>query len=145
MTSLRAAVKLLASILLAFLLTSCNASDETMGLDMVGYNHTDHDIGFFAVNGQGGAYVGRHEGGGGFVCCVSIPSKYYPGMTVTVRWGGEEIGETQTRIVKVPHYKPEDGCHFAVHFLRSGEIVVFVTIYYPENNNYPLNGNFVNS
>ena len=71
-------------------------------------------------------------------CCVSIPSKYTTGMTVTVRWGGEEIGKTQERVVAVPPYRPEDGAIFAVHFLRDGEIKVFVTMYLLGYPKYPL-------
>jgi hypothetical protein len=137
MAWLRTVVKLLLSILLACALSSCQASDDAMGLDVTGYNHTDKDIGFFSVDGQGGSFVIRH-GQGGFSCCVSIPSKYTTGMTVTVRWGGEEIGKTQERVVAVPPYRPEDGAIFAVHFLRDGEIKVFVTMYLLGYPKYPL-------
>ncbi|WP_322060975.1 DUF3304 domain-containing protein [Paraburkholderia sp. J63] len=140
MSSLRLAAKIVASILLAFALSSCVASDETMALEVVGYNHTNHDIGFFTVNGQGGAYLGKHEGGGGFVCCVAIPNNYKPGMTVTVRWGGEEVGKTREKVVEVPPYKPEDGGAFNVHFLRGGDVKVFVTMYMLGHPKYPLSG-----
>lgn len=144
MTSSKIVTRLLISILLALVLSSCHAGDDAMGLDVVGYNHTDRDIGFFTVNGQGGAYIGKHEGGGGSMCCVSIPSTYSPGMTVTVRWAGEQIGKTQVRVVKVPPYAPDDGGHFAVHFLRNGDVLVFVTMYYLESPHYPLKGSAAN-
>jgi hypothetical protein len=56
-----------------------------------------------------------------------------------VRWGGVEV-ETQERVVEVPPYTPEDGGHFAVHFLRHGEIRVFVTMFALWNPHYPLKG-----
>lgn len=111
-----------------------------MELEVVGYNHTDHDIGFFTINGQGGTYVGKHKGGGHFTCCVSIPSKYVPGMTVTVRWSAEEFEGTQERVVKVPPYTPDTTGVFAVHFLRSGDVAVFATMYALQHPNYPLKG-----
>jgi predicted small secreted protein len=126
--------------LLSTLLTGCHAANDAMGLDVVGYNHTDRDIGRFTVANGGGGYLGKHEGGGGFSCCASIPRLYKPGMTVTVRWGGVEV-ETQERVVEVPPYTPEDGGVLAVHFLRNGGIKVFVTMYvFLSHPNYPLKG-----
>jgi hypothetical protein len=129
----------LAFILLSVLLSSCRASDDTMGVDIVGYNHTDHDIGSFYVNDAGGAFEARHEGGGA-VCCVSIPRKYKAGMSVTVKWTDEMDEHPQTRMITVPPYTPADGGMFAVHFLRNGEIKVFVTMLAPWHPNYPLKG-----
>ncbi|NML32736.1 DUF3304 domain-containing protein [Paraburkholderia antibiotica] len=139
MTLLRAAAKIFALILFSIALSSCQAKSDTIGLDVTGYNHTDKDIGFYSVNGQGGSFVARH-GQGGSACCVSIPEKYIPGMTVTLRWGGEEIGKEQERVVSVPPYTADTAGHIAVHFLKNGDIEVFVTMYYPENANYPLKG-----
>ncbi|GFZ98796.1 hypothetical protein GCM10011408_19310 [Dyella caseinilytica] len=125
--------------MLITMLSGCFASDNTMSLDVVGYNHTDHDIGYFSVNNAGGAYEGKHEGGKS-VCCISISEKYKPGMTVTVRWGGLEIGTPQQRTVEVPPYHPDDGGEFHVHFLRDGNVKVFVTRYMLWHPNYPLKG-----
>jgi hypothetical protein len=117
------------------------AADDTMGLDVVGYNHTDHDIGGFSVNGEAGSYLGKHEGGGGFTCCVSLPAKYASGMTVSVRWTDEYNKNSQSRAVTVPPFGPKDTGVFAVHFLRNGEIKVFVTdLVYITNPDYPLKG-----
>ncbi|WP_240669142.1 DUF3304 domain-containing protein [Dyella sp. M7H15-1] len=91
--------------LLSMMLSSCYTSNDRMGLDVVGYNHTDRDIGWFTVGNGGGGILGKHKGGGGFVCCISIPRKYKPGMTVTVRWGGVER-ETQERAVQAPPIHP---------------------------------------
>ncbi|HET7329374.1 DUF3304 domain-containing protein [Dyella sp.] len=137
-SSSKVTVRLLTTVLLCLFLSSCRASDDTMGLDVVGYNHTNQDIGWFAVANGGGGYLGKHEQGG-FACCASIPRKYMPGMTVTVRWGGVDR-ETQERVVEVPPYTSADGGHFSVHFLRNGDIKVFVTMYYPRHPDYPLKG-----
>ncbi|WP_322028895.1 DUF3304 domain-containing protein [Paraburkholderia sp. J76] len=115
-------------------------ADETMGLDVVGYNHTDHDIGSFSVNSEAGSYIGKHEQGG-FACCVALPAKFSPGMTVTVKWTDAYNKNPQSRIVTVPPFSPKDTGVFAVHFLRSGEIKVFVTdLVFITNPDYPLKG-----
>jgi hypothetical protein len=71
---------------------------------------------------------------------MSIPRAYKPGMTVTVwwsDWGGENAME---RVVEVPRYGPDEGGHFAVHFLRGGEVKVFVTMMGLGHPDYPLKG-----
>ena len=113
-------------------------ADDTVGLDVVGYNHTDHSIGDFSVNREAGTFLARHEGGGGFTCCVSLPAKYTPGMTVT--WTDEYDEHQQSRVVAAPPYTPEDAGMFAIHFLRDGQIKVFVTMLAPWHPNYPLTG-----
>ncbi|GFZ98787.1 hypothetical protein GCM10011408_19300 [Dyella caseinilytica] len=99
------------------MLSGCFANDDTMSLDVVGYNHTNHDIGYFSVNSAGCPCIGKHEGGEKFTHCISIPSTYKSGMTVVLHWGGLEMGTPQQRAVEVPPYRPEDGGMFAVHFL----------------------------
>ncbi|GFZ92196.1 DUF3304 domain-containing protein [Dyella caseinilytica] len=143
MTALKKFAVALMFAMVSTLLSSCQAADDTMGLDVVGYNHTDHSIGDFSVNGEAGSFLARHSGGGGFACCVSLPSQYTPGMSVTVTWTDTYNAHPQSRVVVVPLYTPEDGGHFAVHFLRNGQIKVFVTMYYPEHPNYPLKGDEV--
>ena len=133
----RIALPLMLLVALCVSLAAC--ADDRMGLDVVGFNHTDHDIGDFNVNDAGGAYEGKHEGGKA-TCCISLPAKYRPGMTVQVTWSGLEVGTPQTRTVVVPPYGPHDTGEFDVHFLRNGEIKVFVTIYMTWHPNYPLKG-----
>ena len=130
---------LLPMLLAALCLSLAVCGDDRMGLDVVGYNHTDHDIGDFNVNDAGGAYEGKHEGGKA-TCCISLPAKYRPGMTVQVTWSGLEVGTPQTRTVVVPPYGPHDTGEFDVHFLRNGQVKVFVTMLGPLHPDYPLKG-----
>ena len=127
--------------LLSALLIHRNAeADGTMGLDVVGYNHTDHSIGDFSVNSEAGSFLARHEQSG-FACCVSLPAKYTPGMTVTVTWTDEYNKHPQSRTVPVPPFGPKDTGVFAVHFLCNGEIKVFVAdLVFLSNPDYPLKG-----
>ena len=133
----RIALPLMLLVALCVSLAAC--ADDRMGLDVVGFNHTDHDIGDFNVNDAGGAYEGKHEGGKA-TCCISLPAKYRPGMTVQVTWSGLEVGTPQTRTVVVPPYGPHDTGEFDVHFLRNGQVKVFVTMYMSWHPNYPLKG-----
>ena len=133
----RIALPLMLLVALCVPLAACG--DDRMGLDVVGFNHTDHDIGDFNVNDAGGAYEGKHEGGKA-TCCISLPAKYRPGMTVQVTWSGLEVGTPQTRTVVVPPYGPHDTGEFDVHFLRNGQVKVFVTMLGPLHPDYPLKG-----
>ena len=133
----RIALPLMLLVALCVSLAAC--ADDRMGLDVVGFNHTDHDIGDFNVNDAGGAYEGKHEGGKA-TCCISLPAKYRPGMTVQVTWSGLEVGTPQTRTVVVPPYGPHDTGEFDVHFLRNGQVKVFVTMLGPLHPDYPLKG-----
>lgn len=151
MMSPRKFVLILTFALLSVLISSCHAEpnngntytssgNQTMGLDVVGYNHTDHAIGDFSVNDRGGAFEAAHSGGGAS-CCIAIPEKYTPGMTVTVTWTDQYNEHPQSRVVPIPPYTSEDGGEFHVHFLRNGEIKVFVTaIIFLSNPDYPLKG-----
>ena len=133
----RIALPLMLLVALCVSLAAC--ADDRMGLDVVGFNHTDHDIGDFSANDAGGAYEGKHEGGKA-TCCISLPAKYQPGMTVQVTWSGLEVGTPQTRTVVVPPYGPHDTGEFDVHFLRNGQIKVFVTMHMLRHPDYPLKG-----
>ncbi|QAU23565.1 DUF3304 domain-containing protein [Dyella sp. M7H15-1] len=125
--------------LLSMMLSSCYNRNESIGLDVVGYNHTDRDIGWFSVGNGGGGVLLKHKQGG-FACCASIPRTYKPGMAVTVRWGGVER-ETQEQVVEVPPYTSKDTGVFAVHFLRNGSVKVFATdLVILSNPDYPLKG-----
>lgn len=129
---------LLCCLLLALPLAAC--SQEMVSLEIVGHNHTDHDVGSFGVNGYGAIYVGRHSGGGKFTCCINVPLKYKPGMTVQIDWTDERGENLQVRTVPVPPYSPGDTGQFSVHFLKNGDIKVFVVRYMLEHPNYPLKG-----
>ncbi|MGF6775421.1 DUF3304 domain-containing protein [Paraburkholderia sp. GAS334] len=140
MTTMKKLAGGLVLLLLSTMLSNCHAAADTMGLGVVGYHHTDHDIGDFSVNGEVGSYVGKHEEHGE-ACCVSLPAKYSPGMAVTVTWTDEYNKNPQIRAVPVPPFKPKDTGVFAVHFLRNGDIKVFVTdLVIISNPDYPLKG-----
>lgn len=126
----------LATISLLPLIFAC--SEELIPTNVVGYNHTDKDIGNFAVDGQGGGFLQAHRGGGKFSCCLSIPKPWRPNYKVTVNWTDDHGASYKERIVDVPRY--EKLGDVAVHFLRNGEVKVFVTMLTPRHPDYPLKG-----
>ncbi len=82
---------------------------------------------------------GHTEGGGKFTCCVTVPRVYKPGRTAKV---DGSIASTMFRRSgrRRPPYRPEEIGRFAVHFLRDGNIKVFVTMMALRHPDYPLKG-----
>ena len=60
----------------------------TVGVDVVPTHHlgNDYSVEDVYVNGQWGGDAGREGGGGGYVCCVLLPSKWRPGLVARVKW-----------------------------------------------------------
>ena len=102
------------------------------------YNHTDETIFDFSIND---AAVGRAivpHAGGGVTCCLSLPRKWQQGQQLKVRWATNMKAPYEERLVPVPEYKEVDG--FSIHFLRSGEVKVFVSRYRLGSSQYPFTG-----
>ncbi|WP_219724763.1 DUF3304 domain-containing protein, partial [Xanthomonas oryzae] len=90
------------------------------------------------VDGSEGGFLQANRGGGKFACCIDIPKPWKPGMTVTVGWTDDYDENYQERRVPVPRYDKYGD--MAVHFLRNGQIKVFVTMYALWHPDYPLKG-----
>ncbi|MGO4812243.1 DUF3304 domain-containing protein [Cupriavidus sp. 2MCAB6] len=128
------------SLLLAAFGTACTATSHAIAMDLVGYNYTDRYVAAYSVNGYPGANIYPHEGGGKFVCCISVPAEWQPGMTVTVKWSGKRNTNPipwKTRIVDVPPYTSKDRGHLAVHFFPNDEVKVLVTTKIVGHPDYP--------
>ncbi|MNR54077.1 hypothetical protein D3C85_1742010 [compost metagenome] len=69
-----------------------------------------------------------------------VPLVHEPGMTVKVRWVNRIDDVPQVRFVSVPPYRPDELGRFAVHFLRDGNVKVFVTMMSLHHPDYPLKG-----
>jgi hypothetical protein len=74
--------------LIGVLCVSCSKQSKTT-LNLTAYNHTDDGISWYSVStnegSDGGAgFLDAGAGGGGYSCCVSIPSVWQLGMVVTV-------------------------------------------------------------
>lgn len=111
-------------------------------VDMSGVHHLGgkFNIPQFYVDGHVGSNVGR-EGGGGFICCVLLPKKWRPGLSVEVRWEiGDWTNENRAEIdagnyrsvagpemiyiAQVPIERYEVAEHLWVHFFTGGKVRV---------------------
>ncbi|MPT19328.1 MAG: DUF3304 domain-containing protein [Pseudomonas sp.] len=79
---------LVSALFLAGLLLGACAAEQpkSLGAPIEGYNHTSAAINRFRVNGSGGPNISPYSGGGKQNCCVSLPVRWQPGMTVIVEW-----------------------------------------------------------
>jgi len=76
-----------AAALACITLQACSQSlPDRLGAPIEGYSHTSAAINYFMVNGNGGPNIGPYGGGGKQNCCVSLPRKWHPGLTVVVEW-----------------------------------------------------------
>ena len=126
-------------ILLTQVLTACQHKEESSPTGIVGYNHTDTTIVQFLINGGNGDSALRpHQGGGSTSCCVVVPDHWRPGLKVEISWT-TDLKTYHRQVVPIPEYDDKAG-HFAVHFLRNGQIKVFVSNLYLGHPDYPLTG-----
>lgn len=83
--------------LLAFALTGCdvatrNEQDDAFSPSgLSAYNYSNEGIQEFHLDGTWGSNVGVGAGGGA-VCCVSVPKKWRPRLTVTLEWRRSDCG-----------------------------------------------------
>jgi hypothetical protein len=132
-------------IVLTTLLLGC--SKPTKLLDFTAYNHTDEGIAWFAVNiseenGGVAGFLNAGAGGGGYTCCISLPSQWRTGLTVSITSAtvDGETERTKVQIVPIPRYDPATATTMNVHFLRNGAAKVFVTRIMLGHRDYPLKG-----
>lgn len=117
-------------------LTAC-WKEESIPVGIVGYNHTDSNIYQFLVNDGAGGGTDAHRGGGTTVCCAMVPNRWHPGMTVEISWT-TDLKNFRKQVVSVPKY--EKVGDLTVHFLRDGDVKVFVTGIFLGHQDYPLTG-----
>jgi hypothetical protein len=124
-------------------LSACN-SEQIIPAGVVGYNHTDKNIGTFSVrigkSRGGGGFLEAHRGGGSMVCCVGFPDPWRPGLTAIVGWTDNYNKNYQEREIPIPEYDAKRTGSVKVHFLRNGEIKIFLSLAFLGNPNYPLKG-----
>jgi Protein of unknown function (DUF3304) len=140
-------VGLLALLPLA-LLTGCFEEEKT-GVSYHAVNHTYETVAEITLNGEGGMATARKRGTSGSVCCVTVPAKWKPALTVTIAWenggswlldeNGKEVirdginvlvrGTRKSKTVTIPEYdKPED---LWIHFFPNDEIKLVFSKYGP--------------
>jgi hypothetical protein len=108
----------------------------------------------FYADGYDGSNVGREGGGGRNVCCVLLPRKWRPGLSVEVRWAVDdfthekpaevEVGNFDSVeaggifIAQVPVERYELAEHLWVHFFAGGKVRVVSSSNSSWGNNHPI-------
>lgn len=144
------------TVLTTLALTAC-FEEETVSIGYLGVNHTDMPIDSVIINGEGGILNVSAQGGGGEVCCITLPKKWRPKLLTTVKWlsgghyerddrgqyvftaGGDKVfveGIWKTKTVEVPEYTQHDLAHFDIHFFTDDEVQVKASFSYPHHPDY---------
>lgn len=81
--------------------------EDLVAVDLSGTQHIgpDFSIAPFFLNGANGFNVGREGGGGSSVCCVLLPKKWRPGLSVDLRWAVANWTKENHAEISVDEYK----------------------------------------
>ncbi|MGK8207371.1 DUF3304 domain-containing protein [Burkholderia cenocepacia] len=117
----------------------CADKNQSNPSDVSGFNYTDYYIAGFRVGSEGDEFPAggpnifpkkdgqARSGGGKFICCISIPAHWRPGMKVVIKWKVDKIqdgktpGKWYTATTEVPPYGRRTA-GFVVHFLSDDRI-----------------------
>ncbi len=138
-------------------LSACELSaSKPLTVGITGYTFTSEGVQEYYVNGVRGSNLPPYGGGGSTSCCVSLPTKWTPDLTVKVDWitghwtvpmaqiMAMDISEaikcclarrTLSKIVPVERY--EVAALVQVFFLPQDEIKVWVYDPGPQNPSHP--------
>lgn len=128
-------MKWLLVVLTALSLSACaglgeeksGAASATAAAQVGIVNHTGDYIYSASVNGAGGGKMSAWGAGYANICCTSIPSVWYPGMKVRVRWnmpvGRQDV--IKEKIVEVEKYDRPGSVY--LHFFPNDEVRVVVS------------------
>jgi len=111
--------------------------EEMTSLTVYGYNHRDSELAFVVKGGGSDVISANSESGGS--CCLALPLQWRPGIVVEVELS-LDMKQWRKQVLEVPKYESEDATSINVHFLRDGDIKVFVTKYALGHPSYPLQG-----
>lgn len=130
-------------------------NNDMVGVSITGVHHIgpDFNITDFYVDGYDGSNVGRGGGGGRYVCCVMLPSKWRPNLSVEVRWSvanwSKEVKE-ETKVgnyrsltfekykARVPVEKYTSAENIYVHFFSGGRVRVVSSSSGPRGSLHPI-------
>lgn len=143
------------ALMSTYLLNAC--TPETASISYLAVNHTSEEVVSVVINGEGGVLnVPAYGGGGGQICCVTLPRKWHPGLQATIKWrldgdwlrdgSGKEVWRDGKRVyvpapykektVEIPKYTEKDLEHLDIHFLPDDEVLVKVSFIYPTHPDY---------
>jgi hypothetical protein len=135
-------------------------SFATVSLTGVHHMGDKFNVAQFYVDGYDGSNVGREGGGGSNICCVRLPRKWRPGLSVEVRWSVNdwtrenraqiEAGDDSSvgglgYIAQVPVEPYEVAQHVWVHFYRDGKARVISSAIGSWGSKHPIQGDDANA
>lgn len=132
----------LLTMVFAALLVACSTpakrDDSVYGASVGIVNHTSKYIHSATVDGAGGANMAPWGAGIGDVCCTTLPTKWYPGMKVLVRWNMPEgIKDVyKEKMVEVEKY--DEPATIYMHFFPNDEVRVVVSRAYGGSPMHPI-------
>jgi hypothetical protein len=101
------------------------------------YNFSDIGVSDLYVNGTWGGNSYPHTGGGSGVCCVYVPAKWRPGLTVNIKWHDDSLNDIwYTAQPEVPPYTKPAGLQ--VLFFPGNKVKVYVNDYWPCTTMHPM-------
>lgn len=112
-------------------------AESFQAVSITGVHHMGDkfNVAEFYIDGYDGSNVGREGGGGSDVCCVLLPKKWRPGLSVDLRWsvndwshenraqidaGNDDSVSGMGYIAHVPVERYEVAEHVWVHFYPGG-------------------------
>ena len=121
-------------------LAACSSNErtpESYSANISPYNHTGDYIHQFYVDGAGGGNSRPYGGGGSFVCCISYPAKWRPGLSAQVKWTTSSGNPRDTgpeaavehwheKTVPIDKYDVLGGT-LNVHFLPGSEVRLIIS------------------
>ncbi|QFZ82773.1 MULTISPECIES: DUF3304 domain-containing protein [Variovorax] len=122
------------------LLGACSSKKpaaKSHSANLSAYNHTEDYIHQFYVDGAGGGNSRPYGGGGSFVCCISYPAQWHPGLSATVKWTTSSGNPADTkpeaaleqwheRVIPIDKYDVP-GSTLNVHFLTDGDVRLVIS------------------
>ncbi|MCY1218518.1 hypothetical protein D3C87_1030500 [compost metagenome] len=143
----RFALLVLCALALLGACSSKKPAAESYSANLSAYNHTEDYIHQFYVDGAGGGNSRPYGGGGSFVCCISSPAQWRPGLSATVKWTtssgipGDKRPEAITprwheKVVPIDRYDVPGGL-MNVHFLPNNEVRLVLSNMRASAKNYP--------
>jgi hypothetical protein len=110
--------------------------DEGIGLIVSILNYSDEHIGVVYVNDSWAGSMPYHRGGSSFAGSVGLPSKWRPGLTVTVHWQDDALYQKDRNglhVAEVPiePYTDKSPSILFLAFLQGGSIKAYPTSFGP--------------
>ncbi|MES2248236.1 MAG: DUF3304 domain-containing protein [Pseudomonadota bacterium] len=131
------------------LLGACSSKKpaaESYSASLSPYNHTADHIEPY-VDGVFGGHSSAYGGGGSFVCCISYPAAWRPGLSAKVRWATSSgipgdrrpqayVQHWHEKVVPIEEYTVPGGT-LNIHFLPEGEVRLIISSKGAGAKNYP--------